>query len=97
MAGGGVTGKAVGIAHIIMTGVGLIMKMFLYFILMWTRVGEDITGSVIGTDTRGTMSGSLTNKFNRTGRAGMRTDIGKGKEPGVSRAISLGRNNRCRN
>jgi hypothetical protein len=42
------------------------------------------------------MSGSLTNGFNRTGRAGIMIDIGKGKEPGASRAISLGRRNRDR-
>jgi hypothetical protein len=34
MAGGGVYGKVVGIAHIIMTGVGVIITMFQFFILM---------------------------------------------------------------
>jgi hypothetical protein len=34
MVGGGVTGKVVGIAHIIITGVGLIIIMFPVFILM---------------------------------------------------------------
>jgi hypothetical protein len=34
MAGGGVHGKVVGIAHIIMTGVGVIITMFQVFILM---------------------------------------------------------------
>jgi hypothetical protein len=34
MAGGGVYGKVVGIAHIIITGVGLIMTEFQVFILM---------------------------------------------------------------
>jgi hypothetical protein len=34
MAGGGVLGKADGIAHIIMTGVGVIITMFQVFILM---------------------------------------------------------------
>jgi hypothetical protein len=42
------------------------------------------------------MSGSLTNGFNRTGRAGIMIDIGKGKERGAFRAISLGRRNRDR-
>lgn len=43
------------------------------------------------------MSGSLTDDFNRTGRAGVIPDIGKGREPGASRAINLVRNDRCRN
>jgi hypothetical protein len=34
MAGGGVYGKVIGIAHIIITGVGLIMIMLQVFILM---------------------------------------------------------------
>jgi hypothetical protein len=34
MAGGGVYGKVVGIAHIIITGTGVIITMFQVFILM---------------------------------------------------------------
>jgi hypothetical protein len=34
MVGGGVYGKVVGIAHIFITGVGLIMMMFRVFIFM---------------------------------------------------------------
>jgi hypothetical protein len=34
MAGGGVHGKVVGIAHIIITGVGVIITMFQVFIMM---------------------------------------------------------------
>ena len=97
MVGGGVHGKAVGIARIIMTGVGLTITMSQVFILMLTRVGEDTTGIVIGTDAHGTMNGSLTDDFNRTGRAGAMIDIGNGKEPGVSRAINPDRNSRYRN
>jgi len=52
---------------------------------------------MIGTDTGGTMSGFLIDNFNRTGRLGMTIDIGKGKEPGASRAINLDHNNRDRN
>jgi hypothetical protein len=48
----------------------------------------------MGTD--GTMNGFLTNNFNRTGRAGKVIDIGKGKEPGESRTINPGHNNRDR-
>jgi hypothetical protein len=43
------------------------------------------------------MNGFLTNDFNRTGRAGIINDTGKGEELGASRTISLGRNNRDRN
>jgi hypothetical protein len=97
MVGGGVRGKVIGIAHVIITGAGFIIKMFQVFILMWTRVGEDITETIIGTGTAGTISGFLTDNFKRTGRAGIIIDIGKGKEPGVSRIINLDRNNRDRN
>ena len=97
MAGGGVFGKVVGIAHIIITGVGLIITMFQPFILMSTRGGGDTTETVIGTDTGGTMIGFLTNNFNKTGIAGIIIDIGKAKKPGASRAINLDRNNRERN
>jgi hypothetical protein len=49
----------------------------------------------MGTD--GTMNGFHTNDFNRAGRAGKMNDIGKGNEPGASRAINLDHNNRNRN
>jgi len=95
--GGGVPGKVAGIAHIIITGAGLIITMFQVFILMSTRVGEDTIEIIIGTDTGGTMSVFPTDDFSRTGRAGVMTGIGTGREPGVSRVISLDRNNRDRN
>ena len=97
MVGGGVYGKVVGIAHIIITGAGVIITMFPVFILMWTQGGEDTTETIIGTGTGGTMNGFLTNNFNRTGRAGKMIDIGKGKELGASRAINLDHKNRYRN
>jgi hypothetical protein len=97
MVGGGVYGKGVGIAHIIITGVGVFITTFQVFILMLTRVGEDITETIIGTVTGGTMNGFLTNNFNGTGRGGTRIDIGKGKELGASRAINLDHNIRYRN
>src|SRR5512143_2640019 len=97
MAGGGVPGKAVGIAHIIITGVGLIITMFQAFILTWIQAGEDTTEPIIGTDTSGTMNGSLIADFSRTGRTGIMIDIGNGKEPGAYKAINLGRIKRYRN
>jgi hypothetical protein len=97
MVGGGVHGKVVGIAHIIMTGVGLIITMFQPFILMSTQGGEDTTETIIGTDTGGTINGFLTENFNGTGIAGIIIDIGKSKGPGMSKSINLDRNNRERN
>jgi len=95
-AGGGAYGKVSGIAHIIMTGAGVIITPFQVFISMWTQVGEDTTGTIIGTGTGGTMNELLTNNSSRTGRAGIMIDIGKGKEAGASRAINLGRHNKDR-
>ena len=43
------------------------------------------------------MNGFLTHGFNRTGRAGIMIDIGKGRELGASRTINLDHNNRSRN
>jgi len=43
------------------------------------------------------MSGFLTGDFDRTGRAGIIIDIGKGKKPGASRNINVNRNDRDRN
>jgi hypothetical protein len=97
MVGGGVYGKAVGIAPIIITGAGVTITMFPVFILMLTRVGEDTTETMIGTGTDGIMNGFLTGGFNRTGKVGKPIDIGKGREPGASRVINLDRNNKDRN
>jgi len=98
MVGGGVRGKVVGTAHVIMTGAGVIMTMFQVFISMSTRVGEDTTEIVIGVGTDGIMNGFLTGDFKRTGRAGTIIDTGEEKEPGVSRAIEIDRHsNRDRN
>src|ERR1035437_6883012 len=95
--GDGVYGKVVGIAHIIITGVGVIIEIVRVLISISTQVGEATTETIIGTDTGGTTSGFLTNDFNRPGRAGRIIDIGKGKGPGASRAINLDSNNRDRN
>ncbi|HLB25707.1 MAG TPA: hypothetical protein VJM83_05205 [Nitrospirota bacterium] len=97
MAGGGVSGTVIGIAHIITTGAGAITATSPFFILMLTQAGGDTTETVIGTGTGGTMNGFLTIDFTRTGSAGKMTDTGKGEEPGASRAISPGHNGRDRN
>jgi hypothetical protein len=39
------------------------------------------------------MNGFLTTDFTATGKTGKEIDIGKGKGPGVSRAINPGRKN----
>jgi hypothetical protein len=43
------------------------------------------------------MNGFLSDGFNRTGRPGIRIDIGKGKGLGGSRTIDLDRKKRDRN
>lgn len=97
MAGGGVHGKVVGIARNIITRVGDIITMSRVFIMMSTRVGGGTTETVLGMDIAGIMNGYLLIDFNRTGKAGIITAIGKIKEPGASRAIVLDRNNKDRN
>ncbi len=83
MAGGGVHGKVVGIALSIITRAGVIIMIFQVSILMWIRVGEDITGVIIGMDTAGTINGFLTDNFIRTGSVGKMVSIGKGRERGA--------------
>jgi len=97
MAGGGVHGRVVGIAHVIMTGDGVIMTASQAFILMSTRVGEDSTETIIGANTVGTMNGFPARDFKRTGRPGMTIGIGGEKEPGVSRTIEFHHNHKNRN
>jgi hypothetical protein len=50
-----------------------------------------------GADTPGSMRGFLTVGFDRTGRPGELTDIGKGKEHGALRDINFDRTKRDRN
>jgi hypothetical protein len=42
-------------------------------------------GSIVGEDSNGTTSEYLSNKFNGTGKAGKRINIGRSKTLGVSR------------
>ena len=94
MVGGGVHGEVVGIALIIMIRVGLTITPSRIFIMILTRAGEGTTETVIGMVTAGTMNGFLTSDFTVTGITGTLIDIGKGKEPGAFRAISLDPNHR---
>lgn len=63
---------------------------------MWTQVGESTTETIIGTDSRGDMSGFLTDGFNRTGSIGILIDIGIDKKRGALRTIDLDRYDRDR-
>ena len=85
VAGGGVHGKDAGIARITTTQVGATIEGFHLFIVGYHRAGEMITGIIVGEDSNGTTSEYLSDKSNRTGRAGKRISIGRSKTPGVSR------------
>jgi hypothetical protein len=89
MVGGGVRGKVVGTARVIITGAGVIMTVFQLSISMSTRAGEDTTEIVDGTGTHGSMNGFLSGDFTRTGGAGTIIDTGQEKEPGVSTTIEI--------
>jgi hypothetical protein len=83
VAGGGVPGKADGTAHITMTEVGLITEVYHLFTEMFLPAGEMITEITAGKGNRGSISVYLIRIFNAIGVDGKKTDIGKGKIPGV--------------
>jgi hypothetical protein len=85
-AGGGVHGKGAGIAHRIMIQAGAIIKEPPPFIKVFPQVGGMITDSAVGKDINGTNKEYPTSKFNKTGRVGKGTDIGRNKIIGVSKA-----------
>ncbi len=89
MASGGVYGKAVGIAQLIMIGTGSTTTLFQGSILTSILIGGLTTTITVGTDTIGITSGFLINDFSRTGRVGKGTDLGEDKGPGVFRDIHL--------
>ena len=97
MASGGVYGKGVGIAQLIMTETGSTMTMFQVSISTWIDIGELITETIVGTDTNGTTTGFLINNSKRTGGVGTRTNPGADKKPGVFRNTHLEHKNtrRC--
>jgi hypothetical protein len=84
--GGGARGKGDGIARGTIDQVGAITDMFRLFIEVYHQVGGMIIGSIVGKDTNGNTNEYLTSKFNRTGAIGKKTDIGRSKMPGVSKA-----------
>jgi len=82
MAGGGVRGKAAGIALSTITQVGPTMEEPQIFIDRYRQAGGIITGIVVGMDINGIISGYLSDRFNRTGKPGKKTSIGSGIIPG---------------
>lgn len=86
MVGGGVHGKGVGINRGIMIQAGSAVKQFRLFINKFLQAGGMITRSTIGKGINGTTSGYRINKFNKTGTAGKRINIGRHSNIGVSRA-----------
>jgi hypothetical protein len=86
MAGGGVRGKGAGIGRGIMVQVGATIEVFHLFIEGYHQIGEMTIGSIVGKGINGTTNEYPTSKSNGTGVTGKRTDIGRSRIPGVSRA-----------
>jgi hypothetical protein len=63
MAGGGVRGRDIGIAHGIMTQDGYTIKGFHPFMDGYTQAGEMITDIIVGEVTGGTINKSLIKTF----------------------------------
>ena len=97
MAGGGVYGTVAGIAHIITTGVGVIMIVSQFSISISTQVGGDIIETITGKDAGGATNVFPISDFIGTGKAGKMIDVGKGEEPGASLTINIHHKNRGRN
>jgi hypothetical protein len=86
--GGGVPGKAGGIDHVIMIGVGFIIDISQIFIMISTPVGGNTTEIVIGMGIGGNINGFLITIFKRVGEAGRIIAIGKEKKNGMSKDIT---------
>jgi hypothetical protein len=97
MVGGGVRGKDVGIAHGTTTQVGPTIKGFPLFMQGYPQAGGMTTGIIVGEGIRGTINEYLINKFNKTGRAGKRTSIGRSNKLGVSKVCNPERGSRDNN
>src|SRR5208337_4193779 len=93
MAGGGVRGKDVGIAHGTTTQVGPTIKGSHLFMQEYRQAGGMTTGTIAGKGISGTTNEYLSNKFSRTGRAGKIAGIGRSNKLGVSRGCNPERNN----
>jgi hypothetical protein len=85
MVGGGVCGKAAGIAHGTMIQIGFTIKASHPFMCGYRRVGGMITEIIVGEDSNGTTSEYLSNNFSGTGATGKKTGIGRSSKHGVSK------------
>jgi hypothetical protein len=96
--GGGVSGKDVGIVRGTIIQAGATIEMFHLFIEGSLQAGGMTTGISVGEGINGTTSEYLTNKFNKTGRAGKITGIGRSNKLGVSKVCNPERdhNNRIK-
>jgi hypothetical protein len=83
--GGGVRGKENGIAHGTMIQVGATIEGVHLFTEVYPQVGGMIIGRIVGKGINGINKECPTSKFNRTGGAGKRINIGRSKIVGVSR------------
>lgn len=88
VAGGGVHGKAVGIAPNTMTEVGHITEVYHLFTEMFLPPGETITGINNGMVISGNNSGYLKETYNAIGADGKETSTGKNITPGVCKDYS---------
>ena len=88
MAGGGVSGKDVGIARGTIVQVGATIETFHLFIQGYPQAGGMTTGISVGEGINGTISEYLTNKFNGTGRDGKIIGIGRSNKLGVSKVCN---------
>jgi hypothetical protein len=85
LVGGGVRGKAGGIARGTIVQVGATIETFHLFIEGYPQVGGMTTGSIVGKGIHGTTNEYRTNKSSRTGATGKRAGIGRSKILGVSK------------
>jgi hypothetical protein len=83
--GGGVLGKAAGTAPITMTEAGLITEVNHLSTEIFLPVGEIITEIINGKDILGNISGYRIRTCNAIGKAGKKTNTGKGRTPGECR------------
>ena len=96
MVGGGVRGRDDGIAHGTTIQVGLTIIESLFFMQIYPQAGGMTTGIIVGKGINGTINECLSNKFNGTGAAGKRVDIGKNNKLGVCKVCNPERDRKNR-
>jgi hypothetical protein len=84
-AGGGVRGKGDGIDRGTIIQVGAAIEELHLFIEVYPQTGGMTTGRIVGEGINGTTKEYPISKFNKTGEAGKRADIGRSKIVGVSK------------